>query len=360
MDIKMRQISAALAALLTASAPAAAQQVSVQTHVAVRTDIQQNQQRPPMRVQSGRDRRDGREEQSETIKKVVRLGGNGQLDVSNFTGDITIVRGGGSEATIEVTKVARAQTIDEARQLLPLVKVEIEERGNRTEVRTLYPPQDNTYRNRRNMNVAVHYMITAPAGTRVSARSLTGNLRATDITGELSLITTSGDVQVVRGRSVSSVKSTSGSIEVTETDSETPIEASTVSGNVTARQVKAPSMELATVSGNVSLTDVQCRRLEAQSLSGDVEYVGGFLKGGRYEITSHSGNVRLSMTPGSGFEVEANSWSGKVETDLQMSGNQDQDAANGRRRKSLRGVVGDGNAVLEITTFSGNVWIGKK
>jgi hypothetical protein len=290
----------------------------------------------------------------------VRLGGNGELDVTNITGDITIVRGGGNEATIEVTKVARAQSIEEAKQLLPLVRVEINERGNRTEVRTVYPSQENTYRNRRNFNVAVHYMITAPAGTSLTARSLTGNLRATEIAGELSLMTTSGNVQVTRGRNIESVKSTSGSIELTETDSETPIEAATISGNVTVRQVKAPRMELGTVSGNVSLTDVQCARVEAQSLSGDVEYVGGFVKGGRYEINSHSGNVRLAMAPNSGFQVEANSWSGNVETDLKLSASHNQDSQNGRHNKTLRGVVGDGNAILEITTFSGNVWIGKK
>jgi hypothetical protein len=366
MDTQMRQILIAFTAL-AAAAPAAARQVDVHTHVAVRTEMQQERQ-PPARVivQQGRDRRggpDGREEQRETFKKVVRLGSSGELDVSNMTGDITIVRGGGNDATIEVTKVARAQTVDDARELLPLVKVEINERGNRTEIRTIYPgQQENMFRNRRGFNVSVHYMITAPAGTRLTARTLTGNLRATEITGELSLVTTSGNVQVARAGSVAAVKSTSGSIEVSDTNSQSPIEASTVSGNIVMRQVKAPRVELGTVSGTVTMTDLQCGRVEADSLSGDVEYAGALMKGGRYEINSHSGNVRLTMAPGSGFEVEANSWSGKVETDLQISGNRDQepDRRGGRRSKTLRGVVGDGSATLDITTFSGNVWIGKR
>jgi hypothetical protein len=319
-------------------------------------------QRQRATVQPGRD---GREEQSETFKKTVRLGGNGELDISNIVGDITIGRGSGSEATIEVTKVARAQTVEAARELLPLVKVEINDRSNRVEVRTVYASSDdNMFRGRRNVNVSVHYTITAPAGTSVTARSTTGNLRATEIAGELSLITTSGNVQVTRGRKVDSVKSTSGSIEVTETDSETPIEATTISGDVLMRQVKAPRVELSSISGNVTMQDVQSGKVEAQSLSGNVEFSGVLLKGGRYEVTSHSGNVRIAVTGGTGFEVEANSWSGRVESDMQglarHNNNNEDHPGPGRHSKTLRGVVGDGSAMLEITTFSGNVWIGKK
>ena len=359
MERVMRQTGIAFTIVLAAAASAAAQGPDHAMRVETRTEVRQQRPQPRVTVQAGRDRRDGREEQSETFKKTVRLGSNGELDVSNITGDITIVRGGGNEATIEVTKVARAQTVEAARELLPLVKVEITDRANRAEIRTIYPSQENMFRNRRNINVAVNFVITAPAGTSVSAHSVTGNLRATEIAGELSLATTSGNVQVTRGRNVESAKSTSGSVEITETDSETPIEAGTISGNVIIRQVKAPRMELGTVSGNVNLQDVQCGRVEAQSLSGDVEFMGALVKGGRYELNSHSGNVRIALSGGTGFEVEANSWSGKVESEMQGLARHEP-PRRGRQEKTLRGVVGDGSAVLDITTFSGNVWIGKR
>jgi hypothetical protein len=355
----MRQTGIAFTIVLAAAATAAAQPPDSYSRVLSRTEVQQQRPNPRVLIQRERDARDGREEQSETFKRTVRLGNNGELDITNITGDITIVRGGGNEATIEVTKVARAQTVEAARELLPQVKVEINDRANRTEVRTVYPSQEGMFRgNRRNFNVSVHFTITAPAGTSVTAHSVTGNLRASDIAGELSLVTTSGNVQVTRGRNVGSVKSTSGSIEITDSDSDRTIEAASISGDVIVRQVKAQRMELGTISGKVSMQDVQCARLEAQSLSGDVEFSGALVKGGRYELNSHSGNVRLGVPSGTGFEVEANTFSGNVESDLQgLARHED---ARGRPRKTLRGVVGDGNAVLEITTFSGNVWIGKR
>src|SRR4051794_3799398 len=139
MERKMRQTVIALMIVLGAASPAAAQ-------------VQTGPQRQRVIVQPGREGRDGREEQSETFKKTVRLGGNGELEISNIVGDITIARGGGNDATIEVTKVARAQTVEAARELLPLVKVEINDRSNRVEVRTVYPSDDNMFRNRRKVN----------------------------------------------------------------------------------------------------------------------------------------------------------------------------------------------------------------
>lgn len=355
-----RVISFIGAIVLTMPAVAAAQGASdadVRVRHTSRIVVDQDPRpRPRVSVQG----RDGREEQSETFKKSVKLGASGELDVSNITGNIEIKKGGGNEATIDVVKVARARTVEEARELLPLVKVEFNERGNRVEVRTNYPNDQDMLHNRRNVNVQVHLTITAPAGTRVTARSIAGSIRAADMTGELSLITTSGDVQVVRARRVSAAKSTSGRVEISEVDSDAPVEAGSISGDIVVNKVKASRLELSTISGQVVIQDVACDRLEAQSLSGDVEFTGPLVKGGRYELNSHSGNVKVAVAGGTGFELEANSWSGNVQSELQMTGTQPASSGRFPRRKELKGVVGDGSAILEITTFSGNVFITKR
>lgn len=309
----------------------------------------------PARVERGQD---GREEQRETFTKTARLGSNGILDITNLVGNIEISRGSGNDATIEVTKVARARTQEDARALLPLATVEVNSHGDRTEVRTNYADQE-VMRRHRNVSLAVHFKITAPQGTRVTARSLSGNLRATDIRGEMSLITTSGNVEISNAARVTAAKSTSGNIELTNIDSDVALDAGTISGHVVVRSAKARRMVLGTVSGDVILQDVQTEQLGAQTLSGNVEFVGAFTKDGRYELKSHSGNVRVKVVGGSGFAVEANSWSGNVQSDFSIGGSES-DPTRGGRRKVLRGVVGDGSAKVNITTFSGNVQLLKK
>ena len=50
----------------------------------------------------------GREEQTERQTKTVKIGADGELSLANISGDITVTRGGGSEATIDIVKTARA------------------------------------------------------------------------------------------------------------------------------------------------------------------------------------------------------------------------------------------------------------
>lgn len=299
---------------------------------------------------------DGREEQRETFTKTVRIGSNGVLDVSNLSGNIDVRRGGGSDVVIEVIKVARGRTPEAAREMLPLVNIEINSRAERTEVRTIYG--DGQPAPGRNINVSVHYNITAPQNTRIRVVTLSGNVAAQDIHGELSLTTTSGNVTIANAARVTAAKSTSGNIELTNIDSDVALDAGTVSGNVLVRSAKARRMSLGTVSGRVIVHDVQTDRLSAGSFSGDVEFSGTLAKGGRYDVKSHSGNVKLIVGGGSGFEVEANSWSGNVHSDFPIGGS-DGEPQRGRR-KLVRGVVGDGSAVVNITTFSGNVYLVKR
>jgi hypothetical protein len=112
----------------------------------------------------------------------------------------------------------------------------------------------------------------------------------------------------------------------------------------------------------VALEDMQCERVEAHSVSGTVEYAGSLARNGRYELNSHSGSVRLTVAGSSGFELEANSFSGSVRSDLPLT-RQDrdrEDEPHSGRRRTIRGVHGDGSAVVSITTFSGSVLVSKR
>jgi hypothetical protein len=301
-------------------------------------------------------RRD-REEQTERFTKTVRIGATGQIDVSNIAGDITVTRGGGSDATIEVTKVSRGRSIDDARGMLPLVRVEITERGGRVEIRTHYPDDDERrINNRRNINVSVGYAISAPAGASITAESISGNVSVRDMQGELSLSSVSGNITIANGGRIATAKSISGNVEISATEIEGASNVSSVSGSVAIRNLKARRLDLGSVSGNVIIEDVTCDRIEAQTTSGNVDFRGALARGGRYNLQSHSGEVRVALVGETGFELDANSFSGSVRTDLPIT----VQGTRGRDRRGQRGTYGDGSAILHLTTFSGNIVIMKR
>jgi DUF4097 and DUF4098 domain-containing protein YvlB len=298
----------------------------------------------------------GREEQTSRETKSVKVGTDGELSLSNISGDIVVTRANGSDATIEIVKIARARTADEARELLGLVNVTVTERAGRAEVKTVYPQGDEMRRNnRRNVNVSVNYTVATPAGTRLTINSISGSVRVSDIKGDVSANSISGTVRVANGGRIAAAKSISGDVEIVDTQTDGAIEVQSVSGGVTLRKVTARRIDVGSVSGSVTVQDIQCDRVEAHSVSGGVEFGGALAKGGRYEFNSHSGDVRVVLAGSTGFELEANSFSGTIHSDLPIKLQGD----IGRRR-SMQGVFGDGSAVLSVTTFSGSVVISRK
>ena len=338
-----------LIALAAPASPARAQQVSERLRAVLNDRVEMLR---TVRYQQGR------EEQTDRQTKTVKIGTDGELSLSNISGDIVVTRGNGSEATIEIVKTARARTADEARELLGLVNVTVTERAGRAEVRTVYPQGDEMRRNnRRNVNVSVNYTVSAPAGTRLTVNSISGSIRVSDIKGDVSANSISGTVRVANGGRIAAAKSVSGDVEIVDTQTDGAIEVQSISGGVTLRKVSARRIDVGSVSGAVTVQDTQCDRVEAHSVSGSVEFGGALTKGGRYELNSHSGDVRVVLSGATGFELEANTFSGNIHSDLplKIQGNDDR-----TRRRSIQGVFGDGSAVLSVTTFSGSVAISRR
>jgi len=115
----------------------------------------------------------GRIEQTERISKAVKIGASGQLDLSNISGTIIVTAGPGDEVKIEAVKRGRGDTEAEAKTQLTYVAVDIAERPGRVDVRARYKEGEQ------HINVSVDYTVTAPAGTRVSVRSVSGDIRVT-------------------------------------------------------------------------------------------------------------------------------------------------------------------------------------
>jgi hypothetical protein len=305
--------------------------------------------------QAGIRGRSDRSSQVDRFTRTLKLGPKGQLSVGNLAGDITVTAGGSDTVTIEVVKTARGGSDADAQEQLKLVEVEITERAGRGEVRTRYPE-----RGRRSTNVSVSYTITAPAGTSVEARSVSGDVRITGIKGTLDAESVSGEIEIRQAERVETAKSISGDVDIDGVSVDGTFEASSVSGDVRARHVKARRIDLGSVSGDVDVGEVSCEAADLKSTSGSVEYDGSFQKGGRYEFRSHSGDVRVTLTSDVGFELDASTFSGSIDSELPITIGGPGQSSSRRSRRSVRGVFGDGSATLDVTTFSGSVIIRKR
>jgi len=293
---------------------------------------------------------------TERFSRTTHLDQDGTFDLVNIAGDIVITTGSSRDVSIEAIKRVQRPNPNAARALLQMIDIQVVEQANRVEVRTVYPRP-------RNFPGSVDFTISVPEDANVTVRTLSGNVRATNIKGELRAETVSGNVVAAAARKLEALKCVSGDIEIIDAAADDLVTASTVSGNITVRGLKARAIQLGSVSGNIRVDDTQADRMEVKAVNGNVDYAGDLARNGRYQFVSHSGDIRLVLSGATGFELQANSFSGTVRSDFAINrrggaGAEGQAAVRGPR--AIRGAFGDASATLALRAFSGDISITRR
>ena len=302
-------------------------------------------------------------EQTERFSRRVRIGRDGRFSLGNVAGDIVVTAGSGDEVSIEAVKRTRGD-----RGELAGVQIVVDERAGRVDVRTEHE-RGRMERNRQGDRVSVDYTVVVPATAQVDVHSVSGTIKITGVHGSLRSESVSGDVTIADAPRLEAAKSVSGDVSLTGITTDGDLTASSVSGNVRAKGLKARGVDVGSVSGDISVTEAACERLGVKTVSGNVEYGGGIARGGRYEINAHSGTVRLLLANPAGFELTANSFSGSIRSELPLSVGGDaarRDDGRSRNRRdgpdshAMRATFGDGSATVVVRTFSGDIIIAKR
>ncbi len=304
------------------------------------------------RAYQGRDRG---AEQTERFSRKVKVGRDGRVSVENIAGEITVTGGSGDEVSIEAVKRTRRD-----RGELANVRIIVDDRAGRVDVRTEY---DRFGRNN-NDGVSVDYTIAVPSGVAVDVKSISGNVKVSSVQGAVRAESVSGNVTTAATPRLELSKSVSGDVVLTDAGTDADLTATSVSGNVRANGLKVRAIDAGSVSGDVVLLNVTCERLGIKSVSGNLEYSGTLARNGRYDLNTHSGSARLTLSGSTGFELTANTFSGSIRSELPLTIGGDRDRDTGRRRgvnnRQIRATFGDGSAALTIRTFSGDIVIAKR
>ena len=292
-------------------------------------------------------------EVTENFSRTARLDRNGTFELQNIAGIIVVTGGGGNDVRIDAVKRVRGRDDGDARRLLQEIQIDVREQSNRIEVRTEYP------RNERNLRgAAVEYTVALPQDANVVLRTVSGDIRVTNVRGALTTQSVSGGITANDVPRIALVKSVSGDIQLTNAGSDASLDGSTVSGDLTVRGLKVRALDFTSVSGDVLLDNVETERLSLRSVSGTIDYAGALARNGRYELHSHSGGLRVALAGNTGFTVEASTFSGGLRSDFDLRINE-----IGRRRgpnRPIRGSFGDGSATLSLNSFSGDIVITRR
>jgi hypothetical protein len=215
------------------------------------------------------------------------------------------------------------------------------------------PAQSNNCRAFSNIELDVPRMATVWLKTR------SGNITVAGV-ANVQIETVSGTVDLRQVSKTTRVESISGEVLLNDVAGDVSVGSS--SGNI--KIVSASSMAegnrltARSVSGDVSLEQINYGRVEAETVGGRISLWGPLAPSGHYDLRSTLGDVTLTLPSDASFQVHASvSQDGKILNDFQVN------VREGRLPVSLhdlRGIYGSGDAVLEVSSFSGQVRLRRK
>jgi hypothetical protein len=276
--------------------------------------------RPPRPPRDRNDRDDRGPEFTEMFTRTVRLGRTGRLELENLSGDVDVTANNGDDVRITATKRVRTSNESTGRSALSATDIQVSERSGFVSI-TSGPTRG------RFGSVEIDYMISVPVGTALSLKTLSGDISVDGAAGDVRVNTTSGDVVL--------------------------------------KNARPRDVDVEVVSGDISLEQVDSERVQIKSVSGDIVLSGKLTKGGRYELTTHSGDIQVILEGNPGFDLEAGTFSGDISSDfaVKLGGtlrNNIRPTGPGRRNGDVRGTVNDGGLLLLLHSFSGDILINKR
>jgi DUF4097 and DUF4098 domain-containing protein YvlB len=201
------------------------------------------------------------------------------------------------------------------------------------------------------------FEVTVPKGVRVIARAQSGDISISGTEGEVDARTQSGDVKIEDVASRCDVGTLSGDVEVHTVNGDVQIKS--VSGDVQVSDFKG-DFEGETVSGSIVLRNAIGRYVRSHTTSGDLSYEGTIDPSGRYELSAHSGDIRLEIPSNSNAQLTISTWSGAVDTDFPITLRPGEHGIGSAQAKRFTFDIGGGDARITAETFSGDITIASR
>lgn len=262
----------------------------------------------------------GAEAEAEAIDKTFEVGPQGELSVTNVSGQITVTGTDATAITVHATKRGSRRRMENTR-------IEIEHAGNRVSLRTRGDHAGPT--GIRGNVCSVDYIIQVPHACEIQAEGVSADISVRHTRGDVSIKAVSGDVDIA---------DVSGECSVT-----------TVSGDVMANALEG-ELRLRTTSGDATVRAGRLPRFNLNTVSGDLSIDTPLASGEHYLAKTVSGDLRIAVPAGTGATVQMKSVSGEVSSDLPAE-------IIKSSRRNWQGRINGGGANVEMHSVSGDLRI---
>lgn len=192
--------------------------------------------------------------------------------------------------------------------------------------------------------------LQVPKNASLDLEGVSADIRVSGTAGALSASSVSGDIEARVSSGEITLSTVSGDVVLDAPSARTELQS--VSGDVEARGLRG-TVKAETVSGDLSIDGGTFKSVAAESVSGDLRLMALELESGaelRAETLSGEIAVRLARAPDA--QVTLKTFSGSLRSDFGR--------AQGDDRRTFEQTLGSGKGRIELNSFSGDIYLGKR
>jgi len=195
----------------------------------------------------------------------------------------------------------------------------------------------------------VDLSLDVPRATSLRLQGVETEIRVDGVSGSVEAetvdegVTVRGPARSVRARSIDDdvvVAGARGRVDLYSVDGD--LRVSDVEGELAAESID----------GDLVLRGVRSGRVQGSTMDGDVLFEGPIRNGGEYTLSTHDGDLWLTVEEGTSASFEVSLHSGSVDASFPLSGVETESGGH-----TYHFVAGDGSARVDLRSFDGVVFL---
>ena len=260
---------------------------------------------------------------ADRIEKVFPVSKNASLMLTNYTGTISVKGWQNSEVKVICTKYSKN------------VEIDTESTPSKVKVVTHVIDKLATADKAR-----VDYQINVPEEASLEILNNMGTVDVENIKGAVKVDVIEAGVKVARVH---------GGVQATSLGSKLNISES------------AGPIQTTTVSGDIFFSKLDSNSVTANSTLGNITYEGDFVRLGNYRFSTNEGIILVQCPDQASVEWNARTVKGKIRSNLPIRSKNHAASSTGIvGKQSLLGTLNQGDANVNLSTFSGEININRR
>lgn len=262
-------------------------------------------------------------------EKRFTVAGKPDLRLATFDGSIEIRSWDRSDVLVEVEK--RGAT----KEAVDALEIRTSQQGDRIELEVKSPRSETFSGIGFHVSASAKLIVSVPAKADIQARSGDGSIAIEHVNGRLELRTGDGSIRATEVSGELVMNTGDGSITVNGAEGTLDLDTGDGGVNVSGRLT---GVRLHTGDGSIVY------RAEPESRMAS-----------NWEMTTGDGSVTLYLPPNFSAELDAHTGDGSISNELSVANADSADGERERRRRTLRGRLGEGGREIRIRTGDGAI-----